>query len=73
MEDSTEEEESQWMMLGELCERKSIGERLLKEAGEMWQLGNEFAGKLKEIARVRLIPVSPTYLNRPTRKCNQWT
>ncbi len=51
-----EEEQDQWAMLGELCERKSIGESILKEAGEQWMMGNNCcAGKLKAISNGLLL------------------
>ena len=54
MADPTEEQ-AQWLMLGELCERKRIGDNLLREAGEMWKVGNVCAGRLKAIANELLL------------------
>ncbi len=50
-------EEGQWMMLGELCERKRLGERFLKEAGELYAVGSkdDWAGRLRAIARELLL------------------
>lgn len=52
---ASEKDMNGWVMLGELCERKRIGTRLVNEAGELWKRGNVFAGKLKAIGNELLL------------------
>lgn len=53
---ASEKEKDKWLMLGELCERKSLGERFNKEAGVLFANGkDDWAGKLRAIARELLL------------------
>ncbi len=51
-----EKEKDEWMMLGIICERKRLGQRFQKEAGELYATGrDEWAGKLRAISRELLL------------------
>lgn len=54
---ASEKEKDKWVMLGEICERESLGGRFQKEAGELYAGGqnDNWAGHLRAISRELLL------------------
>ena len=54
---ASEKEKDKWLMLGEICERKRLGLRFQKEAGELFAGGqlDSWAERLRAISRELLL------------------